>query len=367
MDTRRLIPLLVLSFSLFMLWDAWLKQGQPKPAPATAAVPAAPGNAAVPTPASAAVPSVAAVPGVPGVPGVPVAAPAGQASARVTIRTDLVQADVSAQGGDIVHLEFLKHRGTEDKARNFVLLDERHLYAAQNGLIGAGLPSHKSVWQFDGGSRELKDGENELRLRMTAVAEGGVQVAKTYVFRRGDYLIDVEYEIANGGTTALAPHAYFQLVRDGKPPEGGTMMVSTFTGPAVYSDAGKFQKVEFADVGKAKYVTKSSDGWVAMVQHYFVSAWLPKAGDEREFYTRKLGEDFFAAGVIVPMAAVAPGARGKLAVPLYAGPQEQDKLKQIAPGLDLVVDYGWLTVIAAPLFWVLEWIHKFTGDRKSVV
>ncbi|MDD5248099.1 MAG: membrane protein insertase YidC [Rhodocyclaceae bacterium] len=358
MDNRRLILLLVFGFSLIMLWDAWQKQSKPVPV-ANAPTATSVGNAAVPTPTT--------VPAATG--GVPTAAaPAAVATPQVahaTIKTDLYEAEISALGGDVVHLEFLKLHAIDDKAKNFVLFDASSLYAAESGLIGNGLPNHKTVWQLASGNEELKDGENELRLRLTAAGPDGIQVAKTYIFHRGSYLIDLEYEVSNGGAAPLAASAYFQLVRDGKEPAGGsTRVASTFTGPAFYSEAGKYQKVTFADIakGKDKHVDKADDGWVAMVQHYFVSAWLPPGKGEREFYTRKLGDDFYAAGVIVPMAAVAPGTTGKLDVPLYAGPQEQDKLKKIAPGLQLVVDYGWLTVIAAPLFWVLELIHKFTGN-----
>jgi YidC/Oxa1 family membrane protein insertase len=133
-------------------------------------------------------------------------------------------------------------------------------------------------------------------------------------------------------------------------------MMSTFTGAAIYTDQEKFKKVEFKDFGaKSKHPDKADNGWVALVQHYFFSAWLPANG-EREYFTRQLGNDLHAAGVIVPFAGAA------LSVPLYAGPQEQDKLEQIAPGLELVVDYGWLTFIAAPMFWVLEWIYKLVGN-----
>ena len=360
MDTRRLILLLVFGFSLVMLWEAWQRQGQVRPVPVTnAPVTSAAGNSTVPTPTVTPA-SAGAVPVGPAA----VVVAAGQQVVRSRIKTDLYEADISAQGGDVVHLELLGHHATDDKDKNFVLFDERFLYAAQSGLIGTGLPNHRSVWQFSDGSRELGEGENELRVRMTAVGEGGVQVAKTYVFHRGSYQIDVEHEVANSSTAPIAPHAYFQLVRDGKEPDGGNRMVSTFTGTAFYTDAGKFQKVEFSDIakGKAKHIDKAADGWVAMVQHYFVSAWLPQGSSEREFFTRKVGEDVYAAGVIVPVATIAPGASAKLTVPLYAGPQEQDKLKQIAPGFELVVDYGWLTVIAAPLFWVLELIHRFTGN-----
>jgi YidC/Oxa1 family membrane protein insertase len=354
MDNQRLIWFLVFSFSLIMLWEAWQKQGQPQPLPAAtqAAAPAA-ASGSVPTPTL----SGEAVT-------VPTAGAAAAGQPRLTVRTDLLVADISAQGGDLVRLELLAHKATEDKTRNFVLFDEKHAYAAQSGLIGAGLPNHKTVWQLPAGEATLKEGDQELRVRLTAPAEGGVTVAKTYVFKRGSYLIDVEHEIVNGGQAPVTPHAYFQLARDDKSPDGANAMMPTFTGPAYYTEQDKFRKVEMADIikGKAKHATKTDNGWVAMVQHYFVSAWLPAGRSEREFFDRKLSDTQVAVGVIMPVATVAPGATGKLTVPLYAGPQEQEKLSKIAPGLDLVVDYGWLTMIAAPIFWVLELIHRVVGN-----
>jgi YidC/Oxa1 family membrane protein insertase len=359
MDNRRLMLLLVFSFSLIMLWDAWQRQNMPK-APAVASVtsnaPAAVAGGApavtgaVPTPTTNA-----------GTPVVPVANSAVQRAGTIAkLRTDLYLAEISSQGGDIVRLELVKHGDTEDKTRNFVLFDNggKHVYQAQSGVIGEGLPNHKSEWKLPPGEFSLKDGEDKLEMRLEAVAADGTKLSKTYVFRRGSYQIEVLHEGAKPGT-----HAYYQITRDGKPADGqnNSMMmgVVTFTGPAVYTDAEKFQKVEFADIqkGKAKFSTKADNGWLAMVQHYFVSAWLPAPGVAREFYMRKVGEDMYSAGVILPVAA-----DGKSTITLYAGPQEQDKLEKIAPGLDLVVDYGWLTVIAAPLFWVLGAIHKLVGN-----
>jgi YidC/Oxa1 family membrane protein insertase len=220
------------------------------------------------------------------------------------------------------------------------------------------LPNHKTEWKLAAGEHVLKEGEKQLEVRLEATAANGGKVVKTYVFHRGSYQIEVRHE-----GVAPGAHAYYQITRDGKPAggESNSMMmgVVTFTGPAVYTDAEKFQKVEFADIlkNKAKFAQKADNGWLAMVQHYFVSAWLPAAGVAREFYMRKVGEDIYSAGVILPV-----GADGKSTISLYAGPQEQDKLEKIAPGLDLVVDYGWLTVIAAPLFWVLAAIHKLVGN-----
>jgi len=148
-------------------------------------------------------------------------------------------------------------------------------------------------------------------------------------------------------------------------PEGETKMVSTFTGPAVYTDADKYQKVNFEDIGKdkAKFAKTADDGWLAMVQHYFVSAFVPKEKTPREYYMRKVeGSNIYQSGVIVPVGEIAPGAKGETSISLYAGPQEQAALKEVALGLDLVVDYGWLTVVAAPIFWALQAIYKLVGN-----
>jgi YidC/Oxa1 family membrane protein insertase len=202
-------------------------------------------------------------------------------------------------------------------------------------------------------------------------------VAKVYTFTRGSYLINVAYEIDNKGEKEIAAHAYYQLQRDIKPPDGESSMVSTFTGPAVYTDQEKFQKVAFADIekGKANFATKADNGWLAMIQHYFVSAWIPEPGLPREFYMRTVensASPAVAAGVIVPAPVAAPGSKATLSVPIYAGPQIQTTLEQLAKpkadggigaqGLPLVVDYGWLTIIAAPIFWCLEAIYKVVGN-----
>ena len=348
MDNQRLILLLVFFFSSMMLWNAWQHQGQ-QPQPAAAQqVPGTPAASQADVPrATTGVASPAAVPG---------SAQAAATAPVLQVKTDLVEAEISAQGGDLVKLVLLKHHATEKPDEKFVLIDPAHSYSAQSGLIGAGLPNHKSTWRLPAAALELKDGADELRVALEAPIEGGGKVVKTYIFKRGSYLIDVEHKIVDAAVPAGA-NVYFQLTRDDKAPEGTNRMgSSTFTGAAIYTEQEKFKKVEFKDFdAKNKYPAKADNGWVALVQHYFFSAWLPGAG-EREYFTRHLGGELYAAGAIVPLAGDA------LTVPLYAGPQEQDKLDKIAPGLALVVDYGWLTFIAAPMFWVLEWIHKLVGN-----
>ena len=361
MDIQRLILFFIFSFSLLLLWEAWQKETRPSPAPAAVVQPLqalpAPSKTAPPGPVAAApAPSVAVPPAEAG------AVAKGQQRLRVT--TDTLLVEVSTLGGDITHLELLRNKDTADKTRNVTLFGAEHRYAAQSGLIGADLPNHKTLYTASPGDTTLAPGKDSLSVRLEAAAPNGVKVAKILTFHRGSYLIDVVHEIRNESSAPLAAHAYFQLTRDGKSPPGEQAMVSTFTGPAVYNVHDKYVKVSFSDIdkGKVPYSKSADNGWIAMVQHYFLSAILPPEQQTREFFTRKLADDFYSAGVILPLAPIASGATGKVWVSLYAGPQEQDKLKVIAPGLEHVVDYGWLTVIAAPLFWVLQMFHGLVGN-----
>ncbi|WP_303785778.1 membrane protein insertase YidC [Azovibrio restrictus] len=362
MDTRRLMLLLVFGLSLFMLWDAWVKYQNPVPAPQAGAgvsAPAAAEGTHVPQPGS----SLKAVASQ-----INEAGPGTAAAETLSVATDLFKAEISTQGGDLVWMELSQYKSHSDKEKQFQLFEARHKYAAQTGLIGDGLPNHKTLLKPVPGPRELADGQDAFQVRLEAPTVNGVKATKVYTFRRNSYLIDVAWEIENGGQQTLAPHAYFQLQRDQTPPDGDSFMLATFTGAAVYTEAEKYQKVKFEQIGdgSAKFAKQANDGWLAMVQHYFVAAWAPQGGMPREFYMRKIANDpsggLYTAGVIVPVEQLAPGAKAEVKVPLFAGPQEQARLKEVAPGLDLVVDYGWLHIIAAPIFWALEFINKLVGN-----
>jgi YidC/Oxa1 family membrane protein insertase len=372
MDNRRLILLCIFFFSLVMLWDAWQKYSNPKDVTPMASSPSASSVPAVPVP-SATAPAPAAPAGPAAVPAPAAAETKGEI---IDIRTDLFTAQVSTHGGDLVGLELANYKATEDKSRNFKLFDVQHRYAAQSGLIGEGLPNHKTVYSPLPGKRDLSGGEDAIELRLEAPAANGVKVTKIYTFKRNSYLVGVAYEIDNGSQKDIAAHAYYQLQRDTQAPAGESRMVSTFTGPAQFTEQGKYKKIDFKDIekGSAKFETKADNGWMAMVQHYFVSAWVPQEKLPREFYVRNLegANPAVAAGVIVPMPAVAPGSKLSYAASLYAGPQIQSILERLskpaaeggigAQGLPLVVDYGWLTIVAAPIFWLLEMIHKMVGN-----
>lgn len=368
MDNQRLILLLVFIFSLFMLWDGWQKHNQPRQVEGVAREQTsqqgtiqAPGASPTPTTTLSSTLSASSS----NLP-MPAQAAVAMTGAKAVVKTDVYQAEISSTGGDLVRLELTQHKATEDKTQRFVLLEisKDHTYVAQTGLIGEGLPNHKTEFKLAADTYELKPDADKLEVRLAAPESNGLKITKIFTFHRGSYQIDIGYEIANQRQMPLATHAYYQLTRDGKVPEASMTNIATYTGPAIYTDEGKFQKVAFTDVdkGKAKFVQKAKDGWLAMVQHYFVAGWTPQGKDEREFFVRKVADNLFSAGIILPVAEVAPGQTVRIGVPLYAGPQEQAKLEKIAPGFDLVVDYGWLTVIAAPIYWLLELIHRIVGN-----
>jgi len=339
-----------------MLWEAWQKEGRPPQGTATtvqvpAGAPTATPTTGVNTKAAGIVPTTSGE-----------TPPASRD--RVQVTTGGMVAEIDTLGGDIVSLEFLEHKDSNDKNKNFVLLTPAYHYSVQSGLIGAGLPNHKTLYTAGAKLVALRPGQDQLEVRLEAPPLNGASITKLLTFHRDSHVVDIAYEIKNTGTEPLAAHAYFQITRDGQSPPGDTKMMSTYTGAAVYTEQDKYVKVAFSDIdkGKTPYSKSADNGWVGMVQHYFVTALLPADKVTREFYTKKLSEDLYSVGVIVPTPAIAPGTTEKVGVPLYAGPQEQDKLKAIAPGLELVVDYGWLTVIAAPLFWVLQFFHTWSSN-----
>ena len=358
METQRLVALFVFFFSGFLLWTAWQKQHPSLPAPTVASQPNSANTVPVPASGTAAT----------GTATVSVAPASGSMlrGERIHASTDLIVAEIDLNGGDLRQIELIKHKASEDRSRNLTLFNDNsaQIYVAQSGLIGAGLPNHKSPFKADANRYELQQGKDLLTVRLTNQAEDGSTIVKQYSFHRGTYVIDVEFQIENKGAVAIKPDAYFQFLRFGEAPSTSPFGISTFAGPAIYTEEKKFQKIGFPDIdkGKLEYPQKSKDGWLAMLQHYFVAAWLPKNGVEREFFTKKVGEKLYTAGVVAPVGNIAPGATGSISVPLYVGPQEGDKLAKLAPGLDLTIDYGWLTIIASPLFKVLSFIHSWVGN-----
>jgi YidC/Oxa1 family membrane protein insertase len=347
MEQRRFILLLIFLFSLFMLWEGWVRQQQPV------------ASSGAPTGESTQKASAGEVPTVSSRPAAPEASAAAPlpATAVMRVESDRFVVEIAEQGGDLIFLALKDHKVARDRDEPFVLFDDgrvKHHYRVQSGLVGDGMPNHRTRWQLASKQATLAPGDDHLDVVLTATAADGRQVRKIYRFTRGSYLVDVRHEIDGGGALT----AYHHFLRDDKPAEEQSMFgVYTYTGPAIYTEATKYRKIDFSAIasGKAEYPREANDGWLAMIQHYFVAAWLPPQGVTREFYLRSVSGGLYQAGVLL-------SGSGMVATSLYAGPQDQKLLGTLAPGFDLVVDYGWLTFLAAPLFWVLSWLHRLTGN-----
>ncbi len=387
-DIRRTILWVIFGFSMVLLWDQWQIFNGQKPtffppstpaASAPAPVAGSASSAAVPSaipaaPAgSSAVPGAVSQAGVNAVPGANAGngvAPGADAPAlrreQIVISNDVLTLTFDTEGGTLVRSVFTKYADMNDKASGFVLLDQsaNRVYVAQSGLIGAAgsnLPTHKTLMTALPGERTLKAGQDQVEIKFESPEVSGVKLVKTYTLKRGAYDLAVRHDIVNTGSMAVSPQLYLQLVRDGNKPPGESSFYSTFTGPAIYTAAKKYQKVEFSDIEKNKVDVEkqASNGYVAMVQHYFASAWILADGLQRDLFTRKVDTNLYAAGMITPLASIAPGATQSVDARFFVGPQEEKVLEALAPGLELVKDYGWLTILAKPLYWLLDKLHSF--------
>ena len=376
-DIRRTILWVVFGFSMVLLWDQWqVYNGKkatffPSQVQSTVDTSTASPSSGVPSavPASNPVADSASVPGGNAV-DAPLASAPAPAVERLVVSTDVLKLTFSTEGGSLVQSEFLQHRDMADKSRNFILLDESkdRVYMAQTGLIGgpdaAAFPTHKTLMMAVPGERTLGEGRDDLVVQFESPELGGLKLVKTFTLKRGAYAVDVKHEVVNVGAVPVAPQLYLQLVRDGNKPPGESSFYFTFTGPAVYTEAQKYQKVEFKNIENNKVdIEKSAqNGYAAMVQHYFASAWLLGDGIQRDLFMRKVDTNLYSVGMITPLETLAPGAIKTVAATFFTGPQEEKVLESLAPGLELVKDYGWLTILAKPLYWLLDKLHSFINN-----
>ena len=373
-QSHKTVLWVILSICLVMLWNNWQEQhGQPtlfgqKPAQtaqqqtqaqqgngnqaagADASIPSAPANGS--SDASAAVPGNEA------------SQPA-KAGETITLQNDVIKLGIDAVGGQISYSELLHHiHNTQDpNSGNLVIQSDRQgtYFVGQTGLVGVkDAPNHTTPMTV---VRRIETNGQTTGVVLAAEG-GGLRIERTYQLSPGSYEIKVDNRVTNVGEQSVSPALYLQLTRDTHEAPGQSGYYKTYAGPVVYTDADKFQKVSFEDIqkGKAKHSGKATDGWVGIIQHYFVSAWVPKQGQAREYYTRSVGNGRYAAGAYEPLGQINAGQTVDVGETLFIGPQDQDVLAKVAPGLDLVVDYGWVTAIAKPLFWLLTFLHGILGN-----
>lgn len=374
-ELQRAFLWMIFLLALFMLWDAWqVRNGNPSFFGTPEAVQeqvvenantTAAGDVKVPADSKAVASEV----------NVTITKP-------VVVTTDLFKITFDANGASVARAELLKERQTPDwktrglpglilgeeeqqDAGNVVLFDTsaQHVYKAETGLVGGNFPNHRTAFRLVSDKLDMKEGQDTLNVSFAA-SQGNVELIKTYVFHRGHYGIDVKHEVRNKGNVTISPSVYMQLTRDDGKVASDSAFYNTFTGPAAYTEAEKFQKIDFDSIADndTDLPSQSNEGWIAMLQHYFLTAWVPQQDINRELYTRQLDKHLYAIGSIVAVGEVAPGAEKVVDSTLYVGPQDQRRLEYIAPNLDLVVDYGWLTFLAKPIYWLLAFLQGLVGN-----
>ena len=370
MDNIRIILLFSLAFIVMLIWQAWNEDFGPKPQPRTAVSESAPSSAKPTAGATPEVPSAPVKPetGVTGqTPAVPT--PDGQVadleSGTVKVVTDLMTLELDMRGGSILNL-FLNDYpvSLEQPDDKFELMRPTppNLFVAQSGLIageGSAAPTHETLFQTTQQEFRLEDGKDTLNVDLFWTDDKGVRVVKRYIFTRGSYLVTVQHLVENNSGSPWTAREYRQLMR-GEPGEqsADSQFLYTYTGGAIYSPEEKYDKISFDDMKESKLNKDVKGGWIAMLQHYFLGAWVPPPEQMEHYYTNVLPGGRYVLGAYTPPVTLSDEQSHTFSTGFVAGPKLQDELEAIAPGLELSVDYGWLTVLAKPIFWLLKQIQS---------
>jgi YidC/Oxa1 family membrane protein insertase len=370
MENQRIFLFIALGLILVFMWQAWQRDYGPVPlaAPQTAAAPAANSgqSSATDLPANReTVPSASVSSAGTDTPA-PAMAVDNSVGDRIRVRTDVLDMVIDTKGGDIRQGYLPTYPVSLDKRdQPFKLLDSssERLFIAQSGLLSenGAAPDHHAKYGAAESEYRLAEGKDDLEVSLLWQDESGVQVIKIYRFKRGSFDVEMEYQIINNSAQSWTGRAYRQL-QHGEVADSGNYGIYTFTGGVIYSEEDKYEKIDFDDFQSSPVNRNITGGWAAVIQHYFLAAWIPAADEQNHYYSKGLSGPRYILGLISPNFSVASGAVASHKSKLYVGPKIQAKLKALAPGLELTVDYGLLTFIAQPLFWLLQKIHGFVGN-----
>ena len=372
MDFKKTILWAVFSMSALMLYNNWqVHEGKPSlfgGTPASNVVAAGdkapPAKVDVPAPLqSSGAPTIAQTPNI----------NSGdiETSEKFVLQNDVLVLEISANGANVVDAKLIKQLTADNKPVELFQYTPTHKYFARSGLIALGnadLPNHTSSFKL---IQSGKDGSGRPFI-VLASERNGVKLEKTFILNPGSYVVDVGHRVTQSAANTNPLVLYTELVRDASQeqkigPFGGAFSASTFTGPAAYTEKEKFNKLEFTAIDKNKITipTQAAAGdpaWVAVVQHYFASAWIPGDKFARDIYAGRIDNNLYRIGMQTPLGVVAPGTVVVEKARLFVGPQEESVLETIAPGFALLKDYGYLTILAKPIFWLLENIHAYVGN-----
>jgi len=370
MVNLRFLLFFALAVVLLLIYQAWMRDYGRPPVPPEA-VQRQPPIPARETPVSDSAPDISEVPDVP----VPTVTAAPVPSVRtvgeedlIWVETDLLKLEISRQGATIVSAWLKDYAVTAgDSGTRFRLFKPSppSMFIAQSGLLGGEqgqLPTHQATFSGTRDHFALGPNENELVVELLWTHPSEVEVKKRYRFRRGSYVVGLEQVVTNNTGSSLTVRSYEQFQRTELIDPNASRFLYTYTGGVYYSPEDKYTKESFGDMRDKKLRRVVSDGWIAMIQHYFMSAWIAPPGAQETFYTNVLDGPRYIIGQYSEPATLPPGVTHSFENRLFIGPKLQDTLASIAPGLELAVDYGWLTVLAQPIYWLLSKIYVVVGN-----
>ncbi len=379
MGDSRLFLYGALAILLFLMWQTWeLEKAPPILEASTQHAPTGDQDVAPTAPADAEdVPKAQVAEPATDIPG-RVAAPRGE---QIQVLTDVFDLRIDTLGGSVVQVDLPRYPISLDNPDQPVrlLYFDSETYVAQSGLthdttqtgdLSGRAPSHHARYQADRSVYDFSQETEPQSVVLTWTGPDGIEVRKRFRFTPGSYLIEVSHEVRNGSADEWVGRQYRQLRRNaGQQADRASLLFGnteaiSFVG-AAYHDSDTYHKLSFDDMAEQPFGARLTDGWVAMLQHYFVSAWVPQRGAEEQYYTRVVRRDRYPEYIIgmhSPALRVTPGSSGTFSSQLYVGPKEQNVLKEIADGLDLTVDYGILTILSKPLFWILDQIYRLAGN-----
>jgi YidC/Oxa1 family membrane protein insertase len=361
MDNQRLILFFSLAAVLFLIYESWMQDyGQPALAPIAVEQQTA---TAIPQAARADIPTINTT---------PMVADAAMREAGnepvITVETDVLKLEISPRGGTINNAWLLGYAITPEHPDEHLQLLKAvppNMFITQSGLIGdntTALPTHEAVFQTAATHYQLDANQEQLEVVFTWRNETGTEVQKRYTFNRGSYVISVQHIVRNASEKPLIAREYTQLQRTEFSDLHESKFVKSYIGGVYYSPEEKYKKISFEEMATTKLDRAVADGWIAMIQHYFMAAWIPPRTAQATFYTNVLNNSRYIIGTYSPVVSIAPQASYTFENQLFIGPKLTATLAEVAPGLDLVVDYGWLTIIAQPIHWVLNAIHALVGN-----
>lgn len=360
MESQRSFLIIALALVSFLLWQQWQVDYGPKPVVNQTSNQANQPNQSS-TPTTAADLQLSASNSV-----TPITSNnVGSAAQLIEVKTDVFNIKINTQGGDIVALDLPAFTVSQDNPAPYQLMRQLNgfEYVAQSGLLGDGPDDKKTprqIYTAAQSSYQLAAGQTELVVPMTLV-HNGLLIEKRFIFKAGQYDVRVEYTVTNQGDGSKVIQPYYHFAQTIDNGEGTNMMMPIYRGGAYSTAEQRYEKFSFDDMADANLSTSTKGGWVSMLEHYFVAAWVPHAEDINQLYSM-VANNLGVIGAQGPQKSIAVGESQTFGATFYAGPKDQEQLAKIANGLDLTVDYGMLWFISQPLFWLLQAIHGFVGN-----